>query len=816
MPLVFRGRLEDAMFRLPQALRHGIRMLGRARGLAIVAVLSLGIAVNVAVFAVISAVLVRPLPHPDSKRLVAISSRDLTSGREHQMAPLDFFDFERQSSSFEWIAAYYPPGFTLTGASIAERVPGARATSRIFEVFGVRPILGRGFLPSEDTPAAARVVVISHGLWARRFASDPRIVGRSIVMSGNPYTVVGVLPEGFETPAMWPRMPDVWVPFGLDANVGARDARMLRVLGRLRGGVTIERARADLDRIAASLARTYPDSNRTTGVAVTPLLEQLTRDARPSLLILVVGVAALLLVATGNAAGLILVGTLQRRYEFSTRLALGATHRQLVQQVVGEHLILGAIAGACGFVLASAAGDLLVDAAAAAGVPRAAEIRIGSDAFAIGFTLSIACTILCACVAGISIVRRAAHAGLVRDARARTQSHRRVHAALLVLEAAFSLALLVGSALLMRSFYALQTVDPGFDAEHTYTLRLSPPGARYPAGPVLAGFYDRVVERVRTVSGVESAAVADWLPASGAGSLIGLTTNDTGDRDRHLAELRIVSEDYFRTLSISLVSGRRFDERDRDTAPRVVIVNETLARAFFGTLDVVGRSITFDRGTPMQAEIIGITRDVREQSRRIAPGPGVYVPKTQQPWLNAETRELVVRASKAAPSTAALQAIVREIEPDVPLGPLQRLVEVTSQPIVRAKLYASAVTAFATIGVLLAAFGIYGAVSSIVAERTYQIGIRMALGATTMRVVREIARHGVVPTLAGLVGGVPLALGAGALVRQQLFGIQPTDPLTLIAVALFMLVVAAAASLVPALRAAKVNPAVALRHESIG
>jgi putative ABC transport system permease protein len=805
------------MFHSPQALRNGIRMLGSARGLAIVAVLSLGIAVNVAVFSVVHAVLVRPLPHPDPGRLVAIASRDLTDGREHQMAPLDFFDFERQSSSFDRIAAYYPPGFTITGNSAAERVAGARATSGIFTVFGVRPILGRSFRPDEDKPGAARVVVMSHGLWTRRFNSDPAIVSQSIVMSGNVYAVVGVLPEGFATPAMWPRMPDVWVPLGLDPNVASREARMLRVLGRLRGGVTIEQARADLDRVAAVLARTHPDTNRATGVVVAPLLEQLTRDARPSLLILVAGVAALLLVAIGNAAGLILVGTLQRRSELTTRLALGATRGQLVRQIVAEHVILGAIAGVCGFALAYLAADVLVDIAAAAGVPRAPEILVGGLSLAIGFALSIACTIVCSLIAGISTVTRAAKSGLVRDTRALTRSHRRTQATLLAVEAAFSLALLAAGTLLIRSFYELQTLDPGFDASRTFTLRLSPPAARYPAGPVLTGFYDRVLERVKTVPGIGSAAVVDWVPATGAGSMIGFTTNDTGDRNRHLAELRIVSQDYFRTLAIPVVAGRGFDARDRDSTPHVAIVNESFARAHFGRVDVVGRSITFDRGQPTSAEIVGVTRDVREVSRRVAPSPGVYVPKTQRPWLTAETRELIVRATgDGPPSAATLQAIVRELEPDVPLGPLQPLAEVTSQPVLRAELYASAVTAFAAIAMLLAAFGVYGAVASIVTQRARQIGICMALGATSTRVVRETARHGLAPTVVGLVIGAPLALGAGYVVRQQLFEVQPNDPITLGAVAVLMLAVTAAASFVPAMRAAKIDPAVTLRHESSG
>ncbi len=304
----------------------------QARVPAVVAVLALGVGVNLAVFSVIYASIFRPLPHPEPDRLVSISSRHIESGREHLTAPLDFFDFERRTSSFARLAAYYPPGFTLTGGEQAERVSGARASSGIFEVFGVQPALGRGFLPAEDRAGAPAVAVISHALWMRRYHGDPAVLGQPIVLSGRPYTLVGVLPDGFHSPAMWPRMPEVWVPLGLDPNVGRRDARMLRVLGRLRPGVTVEQARAELTVLASALAIEHPDTNPGTGATVAGLREQLTRDVRPSLYALAAAVVALLLVACGNAAGLLIGGALERQHEFATRLALGASRSRIVRQ----------------------------------------------------------------------------------------------------------------------------------------------------------------------------------------------------------------------------------------------------------------------------------------------------------------------------------------------------------------------------------------------------------------------------------------------------------------------------------------------------
>jgi putative ABC transport system permease protein len=803
------------MFQLAQTIRNGFRMVAHARGLAIIGVLMLGSGANVAVFAVVHAVLVRPLPHPDAGRLVAISSRNIPSDRDHQMAPLDFFDFERGSSSFARMAAYYPPGFTLTGDGAAERVAGVRASSGIFDVFGVRPVLGRGFLPEEDTPGTDPVAVISHDLWERRFQSDSGLIGRPITLSGNSYTVVGVLPGDFDAPAMWPRMPDVWVPIGLDANAGSRDARMLRVLGRLRTEVTIDRARADLDRIATQLAQTYPEL-KDTGVTVTPLLEQLTSGIRPSLLMLLVGAAALLLVSAGNTAGLILAGTLQRRIEFSTRLALGATRVQVLRQIVGEHLVLGTLAASLGFVVAYLASGLLVSVAAAAGVPRAAEIEVGVSALVAGIVLSFGCTVLCAVVAGLSTVKLATDGTLLRNAHTITHSHQRAHSVLLALEAAFSLALFVGAILLVRSFYELQLVNPGFDDEQTYTFRISPPAGSYPAGPVLARFYDQVVERVQALPGVDSATVVDWLPSTGAGSAVGFTIDGAGQLERHLAELRIVGRDYFKTLSIPVIAGREFEDSARESTPRVVLVNESFVRAHFGSVNAVGRRITFDRGgEPFMAEIIGVTRDVREVSRRLAPGPGVYAPKTQMPWLMVETRDLVIRvASGQTPPVAAIQGVLRDLEPDAPIGAVLRLADATSEAVVRAELYATAALTFSGIAVLLAAFGIYGVVSAVIVHESRQIGIRVALGATSVRVARDAAKRGVLPTVVGLVVGIPLALGAGRIVRQQLFGVQPTDAATLAGVAALMMTVAVVASLIPARRAARIDPAATLRHES--
>ena len=803
---------------LRQDIRYAVRRLPRARVPAIVAVLALGVGGNLAVFSVIHASLLRPLPHPDADRLVSISSRNLENGRDHLTAPLDFFDFERRASSFVRLAAYYPPGFTLTGGEQAERVAGARASSGIFEVFGAQPALGRGFLRSEDQPGTPPVAVISHALWMRRYHGDPAAVGQSIVLSGRAYTLVGVLPEGFHAPAMWPRMPEVWVPLGLDPNVGRRDARMLRVIGRLTPDATLDGARAELTVIANALALEHPATNPGTGASAAGMLEQLTRDVRPSLYAVAAAVIALLLVACGNAAGLLIGGALQRRHEFATRLALGASRSRIIRQIVAENAIVGLLAAIAGFSVALWAGDFLVRAATVAGVPRASEISVGPATFAAGVLLALACTTVCALVSAFEALR-ARDLRVVRGAGSSTPRRGRARSFLIGLEAAFSLALLVGAALLVRSFYSLQLTDPGFDATQVLTTRMSVPQTRYPAGPVLAGFYDRAVERISALPGVEAVSVVDWLPASGFGASVPFhVTSESGARPQDaLAELRVVGADYFSTLKIPLVAGRAFDRRDADGAPAAVVVNEALVRAHFGTADPIGRRLTLARGSPLVVEIVGVVGDVRELALRVPPAPGIYAPKTQQPWMRHETRDLVIRtASTAAALAPAIQTVLRELEPDMPRSPVQPMQDVVGGALARPGFYAAVVATLAAIAALLAAFGIYGTVTSAVVERRGELGIRLALGASKGNVLVRAARFGATPTLLGLAAGVPLSLGAGRLVREQLYGVGPTDMPTLLLGAGLMTVVAIAAALAPAMQASRIDPAVVLKYEAGG
>jgi putative ABC transport system permease protein len=800
---------------LQQDARYALRRLRQSRALAVVFVLALGVGVNLAVLAVIHASLLRPLPHPQADRLVSISSRNLENGRDHLMAPLDFFDIEQRASSFARVAAYYPPGFTLTGGEQAERVSGARASAGVFDVFGVRPAVGRGFLAAEDRPGAAAVAVISHELWTRRYRGDRSIIGQSILLSGRPYTVVGILPAGFQSPALWPRTPEVWVPIGLDPNVGRRDARMLRVIGRLRPGVTVQQARGELDALADALAVEHPESNRGTGAAVVGLLEQLTRDARPSIVALGMAALALLLVACGNASGLLIGDARGRRHELATRLALGASRSRLLRQLVAENLIVGLLAAAAGFMMALWARDFLVAAAVASGIPRAADITIGPLALVAGAVLSIACTTICAILAGYETTRpRDLQAA--RGARGSTPRPNRSRAVLIGLEAAFSVALLAGAALLLRSFYELRSTDPGFDPSHLVTTRLSPPSARYPAGPVLAGFYDRVIERVRALPNVEAASIVDWLPVSGFGASVGFrVTHAASQSPSAFAELRVVGLDYFSTVNMPLVAGRPFDRRDVDGAPAVVAVNQALARTYFGSTNPIGQHLTLDRGTPLDVEIVAVVGDVRELALRLAAGPGIYAPKTQQPWMRHETRDLVIRSTTEAGALApAIHTVLRDLEPDMPRSPVQSMTDVIGGALARPRFHAASVASFASIAVLLAAFGIYGTVRSAVSERRRELGVRLALGASSTHVLARAARYGAAPTFLGIVAGVPLAFAAGRAVRQQLYGVGPADTTTLLVVIAFMAIVAAAAAIMPALEAIRIDPAVVLKHET--
>jgi putative ABC transport system permease protein len=591
---------------------------------------------------------------------------------------------------------------------------------------------------------------------------------------------------------------------------------MLRVLGRLRDDVSVDRARAELDTLASALAGEYPETNRATGATVTTLLEQLTRDARPSLYALAAAVVALLLVACANASGLLIGQSLERRHEFATRLALGASRSRIVRQIVSENALVGLLAAAGGFALATWAGDLLVAAAAASGIPRASDIRVGWTAFAVGAVLSLICTTACALFAAYETTR-SRDLDIVRSTRGATPRRTRARAILIGVEAALSLALLAGGALLIRSFYALQATNPGFDVAHVITTRVSVPGARYPAGPVLANVYDRIVERVSTLPGVESASVVDWLPVGGFGASVSLRVPGSSPTTGHaLAELRVVGLDYFRTIGVPIVAGRPFDRRDVEGAPAVVAMNQSFARTYFGTQNPVGRHLILERGgSPRDVEVVAVVGDIRELALRISPGPGIYGPKTQQPWIQHETRDLVVRSNTDVGALApAIASVLREIDPDIPRAPVQQMTEVIGGALARPRFYAATVAAFALIAVLLAVFGIFGAVTSAIAVRRRELGVRLALGASPAHVLRSAASYGATPTLVGLAAGVPLSIAAGKLVEQQLYGVGPADLQTLGVAVSVMAFVTVTAAFVPAVRAMRIDAVSVLKHET--
>lgn len=435
--------------------------------------------------------------------------------------------------------------------------------------------------------------------------------------------------------------------------------------------------------------------------------------------------------------------------------------------------------------------------------------------FGLGAIISLACTAACALVAGFEATR-ARDLSVVHSVRGSTPRRGRARAVLIGVEAALSLALLAGAALLARSFYALQFTNPGFEASVVVTTRLSVPQARYPAGPVLARFYDLAVERVKALPGVQGASVVDWLPASGFGASIPFRRADgTGSKSDTLAELRVVGLDYFRTVGIPVTAGRSFDRRDSEGAPPVIVINESLARAHFGLENPIGRLLRLDRGSPLNAEVIGVVGDVREIALRVPPGPGIYAPKTQQPWIRHETRDLVIRTSTDAATLApGISAVLRDLEPDIPRVPVLPMTDVVAGALRRPGFYAAAVASFAFTAVLLAAFGIYGTVTSAVAERRRELGVRLALGASHGNVLLRAARSGAAPTLCGLAAGVPLALAAGRVVREQLYGIGPADWPTILAVAGFMTFVAVAAAVAPAVRATRIDPVEVLRHDA--
>lgn len=806
-------------------LRYAVRMLRRSSGFAAMAVLTLalGIGATTTIFSVVYAVLLRPLPFGDGDRVVMLRTRG-HAGAPGGASFSEFEDWSERSRAFQGMAAYIDRPFNVLGGTEPANVWASQVSEGFFRVLGTRPALGRTFSAEEELPGSERAVVLSHGFWTRWMGSDPNVVGQQLRLDDEIHTIVGVMPRDFRSPT---EEVELWVSLErMRARIPrAYDFKLFNVVGKLAPEVPIEEARAEMTAIAAQIAREQPRENEGVTAALIPIREQIVGDVRPALLVLFGAAGFVLLIACLNVANLVLARMRSRTHEFTVRRALGMSAGRLFRQLLSESLLLSALGGSLGILLALWSTELIGSHLPAALLPPGTEI--GIDGTVLLFSGGL--IVLIAILFGLTPMLRARGLDLSRALRevprgsTRTFSGRRVRASLVIGEVAVALVLLAGATLLLRSFARIQTVDPGFDVSSTLSLYLLLPESRYPEVHQRRAFLDEAMMRIGAISGVASIGGVSHLPISGLNIVEEFEIEGRGPAAGEIrrASYRTAFGDYFRTMGIPLVQGRLFTSTEQSMDRPVAIINETLARQHFPDENPIGRWIGVEGIFPEEGgfgemgmhEIVGVVADVRHRSLDAAPQSEIYLPYPRMPW---SAFFLVLRSERDDPLGLfePLRAEIRAIDPDLSIADVmtmeQRLALSVAQPRFNTLLLGS----FALLALLLATVGVYGVLSYTVGERTHEIGVRMSLGATHRDVLAMVLKEAVTLAAVGIAIGLVAALALTRLLASLLFEVSPTDPLLLGAVSLLLASVALLAGLVPARRATRVDPMVALRSES--
>jgi putative ABC transport system permease protein len=790
---------------LLQDLRFGLRLLLRqpAFTLIVVLTLALGIGANTAIFSVVNGVLLRPLPYPAPERLVAVWGFHPEIGQESASLP-DFRDWREGATSFESLAAYAPTFFNLTGDGEPERVSALRVTANFFQTLGVSPVRGRAFEQGEDLRGSNTVAVVSHGFWKRRLGANPAVLGQTLTLNGVPHTLVGIAPEDFRFHAE----AEVWAPLETNSEAGRR-SDFLRVIGRLAPGATLESAQTELRAVASRLSQQYPDTNARWTVELVALREQLVGDSRPALLVFMGAVALVLLIACANVANLLLARAARRQREVAVRAALGASRWRLIRQMLTESMLMALLGGVLGLVLATWGIDVL-RASRLSLVPS--YVELGIDGWVLSFTLGL--SLLTGVLFGLAPALRLPGGNLDSTLRAGARGMTGVtglRQLLVLAEVAVALVLLVGAALLLRSFDQLQRVEAGFESEGVLTLRLQLPQVKYPEDPGVVNFYQQLSERVEAMPGVRAAGLTTTVPlAAGAPvnsfSIEGRTPEPNAIED---AEIFTVSPGYFAALSIPLRSGRLFGSQDGPAAQRVALINEAMARRYFPGRDPLGARISLNDQDWFT--VVGVVGNVRNKTLQQEPPAQLYLPLAQQ------ARRAMFLAVRTTGEPLSLVGNVRRevsaLDPDLPLADVATMEQRLGNAVAKPRVNVLLLGGFAAVALLLAGIGIYGVISQMVAQRTREIGIRMALGARPGDVLRLMIFQGMTPALVGIVLGLTAAWASSRLLASLLYGVSATDPVSFLVVPLFLAGVAFLAAWLPARRATRVDPTEALRQE---
>ena len=803
---------------MPQDLRYGIRKLAKNPGFTAVVVLALalGIGANTAIFSVVKAILLHPLAYKDPARITMVWMDNRKLGVDQDWhSYLNFLEYKNGSQTFEDMAAFNDRSFNLTGAGDPVRVLGAWATASLFPVLGVDPTLGRAFTQDEEEPGRDLVVVLSHGLWQRRFGADPQIIGQQISLNGTNRTVVGVMPESFRFPD---KDAELWVPLAPDPQLrNNRNALWLKAVGRLKPGVSLEQARADMSTIAGRLEQQY-DFMSGYGVNLVPIHDQVVGSVRPALLVLLGAVALVLLIACANVANLLLVRGAAREREIAVRAALGAARGRLVRQMLTESIVLATAGGVAGLLIAVLGLRVLLTLAPV-DIPRLDQIRVDWQVLVFALGVSLATGVVFGLVPALQASGPDLNESLKEGGRGSTAGirGRRIRGALVVSEIALSLILLIGAGLMIKSFVRLQQFNLGFNPDRMLTLRLQLPRSKYKEDSQIAGFYRELLDRVGNQPGVQSAGAISTIfltktPYSTNFTIQGRPPLRPGEQIE--VPIDSISPNYFRVMGIPLLRGREFTDDDKAGAPGVVIVNQTFARRFFPDEDPIGRRFVYgvpDGPNPPWLTIVGVVADTRRTGFDAEVRPETYLPYSQSPdkWMY-----LIVRATSSPISLiGAVRGAVWAIDKDQAVFSVETMDQLLSEMMAQRRFNMFLLAIFAGSALILAAVGIYGVMSYSVTQRTHEIGVRIALGAGRASVLRQVAGQGMMLAAAGIALGLVGSLALTRLMAGLLFEVGATDPLTFGLIPLLLGGVALAASVIPARRAMKVDPILALRYE---
>ena len=799
---------------LLQDIRYGLRMLFKHKGLSAVAVvtLALGIGANTAIFSLVNGLLLRPLPYPNAERVVSFQGQNASQDiSDSNISYPDFVEWSKQTDLFASTAAYYVGNANL-GAENAEpeRVPRTGVTPDFFSVLGVQPALGRDFVPQDDQPNVQNVAILSHGLWKRRFGSDPNIIGRQIVLSARPVTVIGVMARGFD----FPQETQVWMPAALVPAEEPRDNRSVSAIASLRPGVELKTAQARISALNAQLASAFPETNKGWDARLFLLQDLLVREVRPSLLALLGAVGFVLLIACANVANLLLARAATREKEIAIRNAMGASPARVLRQMLTESLLLSLIGGTAGlllsFWLTDALRALLPD-----GGPRLDHVGLDYRVLAFALGISVLTGVIFGLVPALQASRLDVSSSLKEGGRS-GEGHRRTGARglLLIGEVALSLVLLIGAGLLIQSFLRLQEVRPGFNSHNVLLASIALPTAKYKEDAQRPRFFQQLAPRLEALPGVEAVGGGINLPLGASGYSIGrgfipegrpLTVDENVD-----ASFSAITGDFFRALQIPLLAGRIFEARDGENAPKVAIVNETIARRFFGSPEgALGKRLTIWRDEKFPRAIVGVVGDTKTATLEQPSAEQIYVPHTQDASWNFMA--LVIRtAGDPAAFAPTLRREVQTLDPDQPIFDVRTMDEVVARSIGTRRVSMLLFSVFAGTALLLAAIGIYGVVAYSVTQRRQEIGIRMALGAQKSDVLGLVVRQGMTLVVIGIGVGMAGAWGLTRLIANLLFGVNAADPVTFGAISLLLALVALLACYLPARRAARLDPMIAL------